>query len=139
MDIEALTNALPIPGRLLRLRPAVIDGWAFSLMFDAASDSPSPRNPFPPPCARWCELLRGLRIAGDQPGWVEDVTVMLGGETTARTYADVAAAFAVSTSTVKNHWASTGMPTVKPYSLLEILAWRLAADKAADENQRRQY
>jgi hypothetical protein len=138
MDIEALTNALPIPGRLLRLRPAVVNEIAFRAMFDAASDSPSPRNPVPSPCARWCELLRGLRITCDQPGWAEDVAVMLGGETTARTYPEIAKAFAVSLPTVKA-WAAVGMPTVKPYSLLEILAWRLAADKAADENQRRQY
>lgn len=127
------TPQIGLPGRLMRLRPSLQNDAVMALMCDAGSPKPSPKNPFFPPRAAWFAVLRGLRVRHEYPGFTEDVAAMVGGETTAHTYGEIAQAFEVSLSTVKA-WAATGMPGIgegRLYDMIEILAWRLSEDEAA--------
>jgi transposase len=110
---------------------------------------PSPTTPtepkkitpteFFPPNSRCCEVLRALRLTNFDPN---ALTILLGGQTVAKTQAEIAKAFGVSVQTIKV-WSGAGMPKPSkpgdPYCLISILHWRSREDERADENQRRQF
>jgi hypothetical protein len=92
-----------------------------------------------PPNSRCCEVLRALRLKNFDPN---ALTILLGGQTVAKSQPEIAKAFGVSIQTVKN-WSGAGMPKPfkagDPYCLISILNWRSGEDERADENQRRKY
>jgi hypothetical protein len=83
------------------------------------------------PVPNVCQLLREMRITRDfYTCDVESLIVAHGGTVTVRTLAQVARQFGVGLATAKA-WASMWdeeMPR-RPYSLLEILSWRLIEDE----------
>jgi hypothetical protein len=116
---------------------------------DGMPTGPSPTTPtkpekikrtdFFPPNSRCCEVLRALRLSHFDPN---ALTILLGGQTGAKTQAEVAKAFGVSVQTVKV-WSGAGMPKPfkpgDPYCLISILHWRSREDERADENQHRHF
>ena len=92
-----------------------------------------------PPSSRHCELLRLVRPANL---YVDDLVLLLNGDTTARTQDEVAKAFGVSVQTIKV-WVGKGMPKPlrkgDPYNLISILFWRSREDERADAHQGKHY
>jgi hypothetical protein len=86
--------------------------------------------------ARNCAVLRSLRIAPDFR--TADVALLLGGETTAATLADVGKAFHIGLAQAKA-WAAMWPAelSTRPYDLLAILTWRLMEDERGAERQYR--